>query len=63
MSIDPQWIMWLGILVTVEQAVGHGTVKLTNVVPEKWAPWVVGWCNLLAFIGTTIMTAMAALAK
>ena len=62
-GIDPKWVMWLGVLVTIEQAVGQGTVKLTNVVPEAWAPGVIGWCNLLAFVGTAIMTAMSAVSS
>jgi len=52
--------MWISILVAIETAVGNGTVSLTNVVPPTWAPYIVGWCSLLAFIGTTIMAAMTA---
>ena len=59
-GIDPKWVVWLGVLVTVEQAIGQGTVKLTNVVPVDWAPWITAWCNLLAFAGTAIMTALSA---
>lgn len=59
-GIDSKWVFWLGVLVMIEQAVGHGTVSLTNVVPADWAPWITGWCNLLAFIGTTVMTGLTA---
>ena len=59
-GIDPKYIMWLGLAVGVEQAIGHGTVSLTNIVPADWAPYVTSWCNLLAFIGTSIMTYQAA---
>lgn len=59
-GIDPKYIMWLGLAVSIEQAIGHGTVSLTNVVPASWAPYVTSWCNLLAFIGTAIMTYQAA---
>lgn len=59
-GIDPKYIMWLGLLVAVEQAIGHGTVSLTNLVPVSWAPYITSWCNALAFIGTTIMTYQAA---
>lgn len=60
MGIDPKWTTYLGVLVTVEMAIGNGSVSLTNVVPHEWAPYVQGWCNLLGFIGTTAMTAMSA---
>lgn len=59
-GIDPKYIMWLGLAVGIEQAIGHGTVSLTNIVPADWAPYVTSWCNLLAFIGTSIMTYQAA---
>jgi len=53
------WIFWIGLAVTIEQAIGQGSVKLTNVIPELWQPFIIGWCNLLAFIGTAIMTALS----
>lgn len=59
-GIDPKYIMYLGLLVAVEQAIGHGTVSLTNLVPETWAPYITSWCNFLAFVGTSIMTYQAA---
>lgn len=59
-GIDPKWAMYLGLLVTIEQAIGHGTVSLTNLVPESWAPYITSWCNFLAFVGTAIMTYQAA---
>ncbi|HYM31817.1 MAG TPA: hypothetical protein VEU47_10980 [Candidatus Cybelea sp.] len=62
-GIDPKYIMYLGLLVTIEQAVGHGTISLTNIVPADIAPYVTSWCNLLAFIGTTIMTGQAAVSS
>lgn len=58
-GIDPKWVFYLGILVTIESAIGQGAVKLTNVVPDAWAPFIVGWCTLLAFIGNVLMTALA----
>lgn len=60
MSVDPKWTTWLGVLVTVEMAIGNGSVSLTNVVPLDWAPYVQGWCNLLGFVGTAVMTGMSA---
>jgi hypothetical protein len=59
-GVDPVVTMWLGVAVTIEQAIGNGTVLLTNVIPAAWTPWVVGWCNFLAFVGTVAMTAMSA---
>jgi hypothetical protein len=60
-GIDPKWTMYLGLLVAVEQAIGHGTVSLTDLIPEEWAPYVTSWCNFLAFVGTSIMTYQAAM--
>lgn len=59
-GIDPKWAMYLGLLVTIEQAIGHGTVSLTNLVPASWAPYITSWCNFLAFVGTAVMTYQAA---
>jgi len=59
-GIDPKYIMWLGIVVGIEQAIGHGTVSLTNIIPAEWSPYVTSWCNLLAFFGTSVMTYQAA---
>jgi hypothetical protein len=39
-GIDPKWTMYLGLLVAVDQAIGHGTVSLTNLIPEDWVPYV-----------------------
>lgn len=58
-GIDPKWVFYLGIIVTIESAIGQGAVKLTNVVPDSWAPFIIGWCTLLAFIGNVVMTALA----
>jgi hypothetical protein len=60
-GIDPKWTMYLGLLVAVERAIGHGTVSLTNLIPEERAPYVTSWCNFLAFVGTSIMTYQAAM--
>ena len=62
-GIDPKYVMWLGLLVTIEQAIGHGTVSLTNLVPADWAPYITSWCNFLAFIGTAIMTYQASVSS
>lgn len=58
-GIDPKWVFYLGIAVTIEQGIGQGSVKLTNVFPDAWAPFIVGWCTLLAFVGNIVMTALA----
>ncbi len=62
-GIDPKWTMYLGLLVTIEQAIGHGTVSLTNLVPADWSPYITSWCNFLAFVGTSIMTYQAAVSS
>lgn len=58
-GIDPKWVFYLGILVTIETAIGQGTVKLTDLVASDWIPTITGWCTLLSFIGNVIMTALA----
>ena len=58
-GIDPKWVFYLGILVTVQTAVGQGAVPLTNMMPEAWIPMVKGWSQFLGFIGTTVMTALS----
>lgn len=58
-GIDPKWVFYLGILVTIETAIGQGTVKLTNLMPDMWVPMITGWCTLLAFVGNVVMTALA----
>lgn len=60
MQFDPKWVFYLGLLVTIETAIGQGSVSLTNVIPIEWAPYVKAWCSLLSFIGTAVMTAMSA---
>jgi hypothetical protein len=62
-GIDPKWTVYLGLLVAIEQAIGHGTVSLTNLVPADWAPYITSWCNFLAFVGTSIMTYQAAVSS
>jgi hypothetical protein len=59
-GIDPKWPTLIGVLVVIEQAIGQGTVKLTDAIPAGYIPIVTSWCNILAFVGTTIMTAMTA---
>ena len=58
-GIDPKWVFYLGILVTIETAIGQGTVKLTNLVADQWIPFITGWCTLLSFVGNVVMTALA----
>jgi hypothetical protein len=58
-GIDPKWVFWLGILVTIETAIGQGTVKLTSLVADQWIPAITGWCTLLSFIGNVVMTGLA----
>ena len=57
-GIDPKWAFWLGILIFLEEGIGQGTVKLTNVLPDSWIPYVVAWCALLAWAGGAVQTAL-----
>jgi hypothetical protein len=58
-GIDPKYVFWLGILVTIETAIGQGTVQLTNLVDAHWIPTITGWCTLLSFVGNVVMTGLA----
>lgn len=58
-GIDPKWVFYLGVLVTIQTAIGQGAVPLTNTFPETWIPFIKGWSQFLGFIGTTIMTALS----
>ena len=54
MHITVNMVMgFMSFACAVEMAIGHGTVELTNAIPDKWIPTVKAWCNILAFIGTT----------
>lgn len=57
-GVNPSWAFWLGIVIFLEQGIGQGTVKLTNVIPEEWIPYVVAWCALLAWAGGAVQTAL-----
>lgn len=58
MSVDPRVSFWLGVVVTVTLAVGNGTVTLTHAIPDSWIPVVVAWNQLLAVLGSAILTAL-----
>ena len=58
-GIDAKWVFYLGILITIEQAIGQGSVSLTNLIPMEWIPYVKSWSAFLALIGTTAMTGMS----
>jgi hypothetical protein len=60
MQFNPKWSFYLGIAVTIEIAISHGTIAFTNAIPATWIPFVVAWAGILAFGGSTVMTYMAA---
>ena len=51
-------ILGLSIAVAIETGISSGTVSLTNVFPAHIIPYVVGWCGLLGFIGSTIIASL-----
>ena len=63
MSVDPKITFWLGVAVTIATAIGGGTVTLTNLIPADWIPFVTGWTNLIAFVGTAILTALTGISS
>jgi hypothetical protein len=52
-------ILWLSGLVAIETAIGGGTINLTNAVPASWIPTIAAWCNILAFVGSSIVATLA----
>lgn len=55
--IDPKISLYIGIAVTIEQAIGIGALNLTDAIPLAYIPAVKSWCLILAFTGTAILTA------
>ncbi len=51
-------ILGLSVAVAIETGIGSGTVSLTNAIPADWIPIVKTWMNLLAFIGSTIVSTL-----
>lgn len=62
-GIDPKWIMWLGLVVTIEHGISGGALSLTNMIPDAWIVTVKAWSSGLEFIGTAIMTWWAAVSS
>ena len=62
MHIDPTARFWIGIVVTLAIAISGGTVSLTNVIPHDLIPYATGWCSVIAFLGSAVLTGMNGLA-
>jgi len=63
MSFDPKFTFWLGIAVTIAIGVTNGTVHLTDIVPPEYVKPATAWMGLLAFVGSTVTTAMAGMSS
>ena len=57
-NIDPLARFWIGIIITIAIGVSQGTLVLTNAVPAGWIPYVTTWCGIIAFIGSSVLTAL-----
>lgn len=63
-GINPKWGMYLGLAILLEQTVGHGgAALLTGVVPASWIDHITATANLLATLGTVIMTYQASVSS
>jgi hypothetical protein len=62
-GIDPKYIFWLGILVTIQQGFVSGTLSFTDMFPGDWIPYIVAWNKALAFGGVAIMTALTGISS
>lgn len=58
-GIDPKWVFYLGLIVTIETAIAQGTISLTNMIPEYAIAYVVAWNKALSFVGTAVMTGLS----
>jgi hypothetical protein len=59
-GIDPKWVFYLGVIVTIEQGIAGGSIKLAHAIPDSWIPVVDAWASILAFAGTAVMTGLSA---
>ena len=58
MKVNPNISFWLGVITTIMIGISSGAVKLTNVVPTDWIPYVLGWTSLFAFVNSAVLTAL-----
>ena len=57
-NIDPVARFWIGIVITIAIGVSQGTLVLTNAIPADWIPYVTTWCGIIAFVGSSVLTAL-----
>lgn len=63
-GINPKWGMYLGLAVLLEQTIAHGgTELLSGTMPEAWITHVTSTANVLAVLGTAIMTWQASVSS
>lgn len=58
MYIDPVVRFWIGVIGTILIGVSQGTVVLAGAVPETLVKPLTIWSGILAFIISTILTAL-----
>lgn len=63
MKIDPKISVIIGVFIMIEQAIGGGTVLLTDAIPAIYIPAVKSWCLILAFVGTCVLTGLHAISS
>lgn len=61
--IDPVVRFWISVAVTLAIGVSSGTVHLTNAIPADWITPATAWCGIIAFVGSTVLTALNAMAS
>jgi hypothetical protein len=63
-GINPKWGMYLGLAVLLEQTIAHGgTALLAGTMPDNWIVHVTSTANVLAVLGTAIMTWQASVSS
>ena len=58
MTVSPTISFWIGVAVTIAIGISGGTVSLTHAVSPEWIPAITAWCNIVAFVGSAVLTAL-----
>lgn len=57
-GIHPNWLVLVGIVILLAQAVGQGTINFSDALPAAYIPRIDAWCRIIAVTGNLVMTGM-----
>lgn len=63
MSVNPKFSFWFGVWTSILLLIASGSVKLTNVFPDQWIPYVTGWSMFLGAMNSVVLTALHGLSS